>query len=337
MHAISSVFGFIFTPIYWAISGLLVGTHWFFSLFLNPASGVAWVLAIVGMVVIIRAALIPVFVKQIKSSRNMQILQPKMKELQKKYGHDRERLAQETMKMYKETGTNPFASCLPMVIQIPVFIVLYRILSDAAHGEGKMAISASLAKQFSNAKIFDGPISGTLTHGNNTVKIMAIVLLVLMTISQFLTTRQLMMKNMPPEALVGPQARMMKVMMYGSPLAFLLFSFQVPVGVMIYWVATNVWSGGQQYIVIRANPTPGSPAYEEKKKRDAAKGKVVAAEPEASVDEGPKSDRRPATRQQPKNQSRDQRRKTQGAGNSAKKGPTNQSQIKRIGPKEEKK
>ena len=73
-------------------------------------------LSIIGLTLVIRAALIPLFVKQIKSSRNMQLLQPKVKELQKKYGHDRERLAQETMKLYKDTGTNPFASCLPILL-----------------------------------------------------------------------------------------------------------------------------------------------------------------------------------------------------------------------------
>ena len=80
----------------------------------------------------IRAALIPLFVKQIKSSRNMQLLQPKVKELQKKYGHDRERLAQETMALYKETGTNPFASCLPILLQMPIFLALFRLIDHAA-------------------------------------------------------------------------------------------------------------------------------------------------------------------------------------------------------------
>ena len=84
----------------------------------------------------IRTALIPLFVKQIKNSRNLQLLQPKVKELQKKYGHDRERLAQETMKLYKETGTNPLASCLPLLLQMPIFLALFRTLNEAAHDKG---------------------------------------------------------------------------------------------------------------------------------------------------------------------------------------------------------
>ena len=89
-------------------------------------------LSIIGLTLVVRAALIPLFVKQIKSSRNMQLIQPKVKELQKKYGHDREKLAQETMKLYKETGTNPFASCLPILLQMPIFLALFRLLDHAA-------------------------------------------------------------------------------------------------------------------------------------------------------------------------------------------------------------
>ena len=108
-------------------------------------------------------ALIPLFVKQIKSSRNMQLIQPKVKELQKKYGHDRERLAQETMKLYKETGTNPFASCLPLLLQMPIFLALFRVLDQAAkHGEGaRLADTEALAEQFGDAELFGGARSPT--------------------------------------------------------------------------------------------------------------------------------------------------------------------------------
>src|SRR3546814_14477662 len=115
------------TPLYYAVSFVLVGFHKLLSTFLDPASGAVWILSIVGLTLTIRAALIPLFVKQIKSSRNMQLIQPKVKELQKKYGHDRERLAQETMKLYKDTGTNPFASCLPILMQMPIFFALFRL------------------------------------------------------------------------------------------------------------------------------------------------------------------------------------------------------------------
>src|SRR5215204_6178122 len=123
-------------PLYYAISAVLIGWHKFWVLCgLDPEGGLSWTLSIVGLTVVIRAALIPLFVKQIKSSRNMQLIQPKVRELQKKYGHDRERLAAETMKLYKDTGTNPFASCLPILVQMPIFLALFRLLDHyAANG-----------------------------------------------------------------------------------------------------------------------------------------------------------------------------------------------------------
>ena len=103
---------------------------------LSCREGISWALSIICLTIVIRTALIPLFVKQIKNSRNLQLLQPKVKELQKKYGHDRERLTQETMKLYKETGTNPLASCLPLLLQMPIFLALFRTLNSAADGDG---------------------------------------------------------------------------------------------------------------------------------------------------------------------------------------------------------
>src|SRR3954447_20178758 len=114
------------------MSVVLVGWHRVFGAIFGPESGASWALSIIFLTLVIRAALIPLFVKQIKSSRNMQLVQPKVKELQKKYGHDRERLAAETMALYKETGTNPFASCLPILLQMPIFLALFRLIDHAA-------------------------------------------------------------------------------------------------------------------------------------------------------------------------------------------------------------
>ncbi|MCB0907951.1 MAG: membrane protein insertase YidC, partial [Nocardioidaceae bacterium] len=130
-------------PLYWIISVVLVGFHRAFATVLGAENGWAWALAIMGLTVTIRAALIPLFVKQIKSSRNMQLIQPKVKELQKKYGHDRERLAQETMQLYRESNTNPFASCLPLIVQMPIFLALFRLLNLASRGEQRGILSAA--------------------------------------------------------------------------------------------------------------------------------------------------------------------------------------------------
>jgi YidC/Oxa1 family membrane protein insertase len=126
----------IITPLYFVTSTILMGWHWLFDSFLNH-TGAIWTLSIVGLTVTIRALLIPLFVRQIKASRNMQLLQPRVKELQKKYGHDRERLGQETMKLYKDSGTNPFASCMPLLLQAPIFLALFRLLDNASNRDPK--------------------------------------------------------------------------------------------------------------------------------------------------------------------------------------------------------
>src|SRR3954467_14520153 len=148
-------------PLYFIISAILIGFHNVFGAIFGEPSGASWALSIIGLTVLIRAALIPLFVKQIKSSRNMQLLQPKVKELQKKYGHDRERLAAETMALYKETGTNPFASCLPILLQMPIFLALFRLIDHAAKhpDEPRALLTSDLATSFANATIFGAKIS----------------------------------------------------------------------------------------------------------------------------------------------------------------------------------
>ena len=316
---IVDLFNTVMTPLYWAVSALLVGWHWLFSQVLDPNSGWAWALSIVGLTVTIRTLLIPLFVRQIRSSRNMQLLQPKMKELQKKYGHDREKLGQEMMKLYKETGTNPFSSCLPLLLQSPIFLALFRVLDYAANGKAHSAIMEPYVYSLQHAKIFGAEISQTFLKasgpGANNVKVVAIVLIILMTTTMFITQLQLMRKNMPKEALTGQAAQMQKIMLYVFPIFFLIGGFNFPIGVLIYWFVSNVWTMGQQFYVIRRNPAPGTPAYDamEARKREhnlrhgrAADEGVPGAVGTATETET--TDRRPAQRQQPKRQSRSDRR-----------------------------
>src|SRR3954471_12226197 len=214
------------TPLYYAISAVLVGWHWLFSevLRMNPDGGAAWVLSIIGLTLVVRAALIPLFVKQIKSSRNMQLIQPKVKELQKKYGHDRERLAAETMNLYKETGTNPFAACLPLLVQSPIFIALFRLLDQAQKNHTANGfMTTEQADSLANAALFGKiPISATFIHNDGlvSVRIVAALLVVAMTATTFTTQRQLMSKNMPKDAMSGPYAQQQKMLLYVLPVAF---------------------------------------------------------------------------------------------------------------------
>src|SRR5687768_11885237 len=184
-------------PLYWITSLVLSGFHSLFSLVLPEDSGASWALSIVGLTVVIRAALIPLFVKQIKSSRNMQLIQPRVKELQKKYAHDREKLAQETMALYRETGTNPFASCLPLLLQMPIFLALFRMIDQAAKGNIRGVLTQEQVDSLRGAELFGAKISATFMNaeGDANVRILAAVLVVDMTATTFLTQRQLMTKN----------------------------------------------------------------------------------------------------------------------------------------------
>ncbi|MEX0429585.1 membrane protein insertase YidC [Nocardioides sp. DS6] len=326
MGAIGDLFGAIATPLYYAISGVMLVWHKLFTgVFQIPASnGWSWVLAIIGLTVTIRALLIPLFVRQIKSSRNMQLIQPKVKELQKKYGHDRQKLAEETMKLYKETGTNPFASCLPLILQMPVFLVLFRLINHAAHGTAKGFLSGADADHIHDAAIFGVKISATFS-GSDTVgpKILAAILVVAMCATTFLTQRQLMAKNMPADAMSGQYAQQQKMLLYVLPIVFAVSGLAFPIAAMLYWTSSNIWTMGQQFYVIRNNPAPGTPAEKAKLERDRAKaarrGHAVAAETgdgivQGTVVDAPESDRRPAQRQQPKKQTRSQRKSGPKAG-----------------------
>lgn len=311
MEFLGSIGSFIMTPLYYAVSVVLVGWHEVWGRVFGEASGVSWALSIVGLTLVIRALLIPLFVKQIKSSRNMQLLQPKVKELQKKYGHDRERLTQETMALYKDTGTNPFSSCLPLIIQMPIFLALFRLLDQAAKkGKGHGILTDDRAKLLADAKLFGGEISSTFLNAEvTTVKVIAIVLVIAMTATTFLTQRQLMSKNMPDDALTGPYAQQQKMLLYILPLVFAVGGIAFPIGVLMYWTTSNLWTMGQQFYVIRNNPAPNTEAFRAKQKRDAekAKAKGLPAGTDTVVEEVVE-ERRPAQRQQPKKQSRQQRR-----------------------------
>ena len=319
--------GLIMKPLYWITSVVLSGFHRVFGAAFGDDSGTAWALSIIGLTVVIRAALIPLFVKQIKSSRNMQLLQPRVRELQKKYGHDREKLAQEQMALYKETGTNPFASCLPLILQMPIFLALFRLIDQAAkHPEDERGLmTRTLNQQFGDAVFLNAKISDTFLDTDLVgVRVLAALLVIAMTATTFLTQRQLMTKNMPADALTGPYAQQQKILLYVLPVVFAVGGIAFPIGVLLYWTTSNLWTMGQQFVVIRHNPVPGTPAAEAKARRDAEKRARKGGGPEpvptatattatATAVEAPPVQMRkgapPPSRQQPKRTTREQRKK----------------------------
>lgn len=270
----------IMQPLYWAVSGLIVLFHKLFSFFMNPDSGLTWTLAIVLLTCFIRLLMMPLYAKQLNSSRAMQSIQPKVEELQKKYGSDRERLGQETMKLYNEEGVNPASSCLPLLIQLPIFWALFRVLSSAAsdrnvHGYW-LQRSPEITASLSHADLFGAKLSGTfwpLTGGFGATQGFALALAILMTGLMFVQQLHMLRRNMPPAAQTGPMAQQQKMMLYMFPLMYLFGGMAMPIGVLLYWLATNIWTMAQQYVIIRNYPTPGTPAYIEWEERMKEQGK----------------------------------------------------------------
>jgi len=314
---LGSIGSAIMTPLYYFVSGIMLGWHWLLEqIGMDPDGGWTWALSIVGLTITIRALLIPLFVKQINSSRNMQLIQPQLQELRKKYGHDRERFAQEQMKLFQETGTNPFSSCMPLLLQMPIFFALFRMIDQASRkgADGaKGFLSGAQAESLRDAEWLGGRIADTfLSSEHLETKIIAMAMVVAMCATQFLTQRQLMTKNMTPEAMTGPFAQQQKLLLYVLPVVFAVSGVAFPLGVLVYWTTSNLWTMSQQFWVIRNNPAPGTPAFEAKQERDRAKGKTVQEDPLKAAEEELKDLPKPKPRQQPKRKSRDQRRKSGG-------------------------
>jgi YidC/Oxa1 family membrane protein insertase len=273
----------VLDPLYKAVAFLIVHIHAGLTPIFGANSGASWALSIVLLTVAMRLVLFPIFVKQIKNQRAMQTLQPKMKELQAKYKNDKEKLNQEMMALWKEHGANPLSGCLPLLLQIPIFISLFHTLRSIKPIKGCInADSLSCFKgvpdfnqahiySAAHARIFGVPISASFTSSTTylhalggsqvSTRILCLLLTVLMGATTFITQRQLMARNGP--AASSQMAQQQKILLYVFPLVFLLYGFKFPIGVLLYWLTTNVWSMAQQRVVIRRmEPAPAGPIVE---------------------------------------------------------------------------
>jgi YidC/Oxa1 family membrane protein insertase len=272
--------GFILNPLYNIVSGIMIGFHKVLSPIFGFDSGVTWSLSIMGLVMLIRTILIPLFVKQIKSQRAMTALQPQIKAIQAKYKDDRQKQSEEMMKIYKEHKTNPLASCFPILAQAPVMFALFTVLNGIAKHKPHGFMKGEYLTSAAQAKFFGSPISETFLGSDKlTVKIVTVILILLMSATTFTTQKQLMTKGMPKmDSSNNMMLQQQKIMLYVFPLIFAISGVNFPVGVLIYWSTTNLWTWGQQFYVIKRNPTPGSPAYEELQRKRAHKAKLEGKE-----------------------------------------------------------
>ncbi len=277
----------ILYPIMWVISYVMYGVHELLTMVgMEAGSGPAWVLSIVGLTIVIRILIIPLFNKQTRASRAGQELQPEIQKIQKKYKGRTDQVSQqrqqeELMALYKDHGTSPFAACMPMLIQMPIFFALFRLLYAVAplskgiyRRDSIGPMDQDVAQEIANSTVFGAPISSSIATRTEfanpqNVLIVAVVLIALMMITLFFSQKQIMTKNLPDSARDpdNPAYKMQKYMLYGMPLIYVFSGGVFQVGVLVYWLTGNLWNIGQQTWLITNNPAPGSEAYRAREKR----------------------------------------------------------------------
>ena len=281
----------ILWPLKVAVAWVMVRIHDVLVLIgMSTGPGAAWVLSIVGLTILMRLLIMPLFVRQIRASRGMQLMQPELKAIQDKYKGkkdqaSRQRMQEEMMALYRKHGTNPFSSCFPILLQMPVFFALFRVLANlqsvaegtyAAHtGHASIGpLTWELAREVQKSKVFGASLSSSFMNaGDSATKIVTVVMIVMMSVTQWYTMAQLSTKNMPESAKTSdnPMMRSQKIMMTVMPIFFAFTGIQFQIGVLVYWVTTNLWTMGQQFFTIRNMPAPGSEAEKKYRARINAK------------------------------------------------------------------
>ncbi len=261
--------------IYYPVSAIMWVWYKLFALILGPTNFFAWALSVMFLVFTLRAILYKPFVRQIRTTRQMQELQPQIKALQKKYGKDRQRMALEMQKLQREHGFNPILGCLPMLAQIPVFLGLYHVLrsfnrTTGGFGQphltvaenrstGNYVFSATDVGHFLDANLFGAPIGASMIQNSGldaftefsrpAVIAVAAPLMMLAGIATYFNSRASVARQ-SPEAAANPQTAMMnKLALYVFPLGVVVGGPFLPLAIIIYWVSNNIWTFGQQHYV----------------------------------------------------------------------------------------
>ena len=264
--------------LYVAVSWVLLRWHDLFSLFIDKNSGLNWALSIVFLVVTARLLLFRVFLKQVHYQRAMQEMQPKMQALRKKYKDDKGEQQRQMLAMQQEQGFNPLSGCLPMFLQIPIFIGLYHVLRHLSNSVSKCndknsnshllslyTFSRDQTCSASKAELFHAPLAARLTdtkqqvvdllggHLTNT-RIVIVILVLISAAATYLTQRLVRSgSTVVPE---GTAATIQKLMLYAIPVMTLGSGLFFPLGVLLYWFTSNVWTMGQQFYINKVHPHP---------------------------------------------------------------------------------
>ena len=268
----------ILTPVEWLMTQVMALFHKLFVLIGMNEIGFSWVLSIVFLVLVVHACIFPAFIKSIKGMRNMQAIAPKMKKIQQKYkgkndSASKEAMQREMMKLYQENNANPAGSCLPMMIQGPAFMSIWYTLSVIPFiARGKHAslgaFDVATAQQFVKTHVFGVGVSDTFMTVQAGGKVVIVIFVILMCAAMWYMQFNNIRKNLPPESKQGSQYTMQKLMMWGFPLIYVFSAFALPFAMLVYWLVNNIMNMLRSIWQVYAFPTPGSPAAEEKEKRD---------------------------------------------------------------------
>ena len=254
-------------PLYEAVAWVIMRLHALFGAIFGPSSGWAWALTIIFLVIIMRLLLVPLFIKQMHATRKMTALAPQVAELKKKYKNDRQKLNEETMKLYRENGANPLAGCLPVVAQLPVFFALFGVLRAISLDEPKYGLTPAVVHSAQTAHILGVTVADRLLSKlfppvffplNTEQRIVIILTVILSATTTFMTVRQSMKRGMTPQVDPdNPMASSQKLMQYIVPV-FALSGLYWQYGLVMYWVTTNLWTLGQQYVLFKRFPPPAT-------------------------------------------------------------------------------
>lgn len=257
--------------IYYPVSAILWFWHNAFGYLLSPDSGVAWTLSVVFLVFTLRALLFKPFVSQVRSMRKMQEFAPEIQKLKAKYGDDRQKMGVEMQKLQAQYGLNPLGGCLPILVQIPVFIGLFHVLrsfnrpfltAEENRQTGNYVFSAADVQSFLDARLFGVPLSAYITepsellarYGDVTrweIAAVAVPLTLVAGVLTHLTARHSVARQTEAQA-ANPQAALMnKVMLYLFPLGVVGGGPFFPLAILLYWLSNNFWTLGQQHLVYK--------------------------------------------------------------------------------------
>jgi YidC/Oxa1 family membrane protein insertase len=252
-------------PLYIAVAWVMTKIHAGLSLIMPSTSGQAWFLTIVLLVVLMRLLLVPLFIKQMHSMRKMSALTPQLQELRKKYKGDKQTLNEETMRLYRENGVNPLGGCLPLLAQMPVFFALFSVLRAIAGWHQGLPLpyhmSESVVRSAQNANILGAKIGDKVLftgpmHVPLHAKIVILCFVVISVVTTFMTVRQNTKRGLTPQMTPdNPMAASQKYMAYIVPF-FALSGLYWQFGLVMYWVTTNVWTLGQQWVLFKRYPAP---------------------------------------------------------------------------------